>query len=655
MRTTALFALGSVGLTLLLGGAASAPQQPKLGARSAPVITVGGLKFKDLNRNGKLDPYEDWRLTPQARARDLVARMTLEEKAGMMVHGTAPVGGDAIGQGRRYNQEAATTLIRKGVSSFITRLNGDVAGIANENNSLQAIAEAGRLGIPLTISTDPRNQFTATVGLSVAGGGFSLWPDPIGLAAVGDPAVTKRFGEVSREEYRAVGIQEGLSPQADLSTEPRWPRINGTFGEDANVARSMVQAYVQGLQGGDKGPAPGGVIAVVKHWVGYGAAKDGFDSHNAYGRWADLGGRSLDDAIVPFKGAFDAGVGGIMPTYSIPRDGVLDGRPLEQVAAGFNKQLLTDLLRRKMGFTGVVVSDWSITNDCTAVCQGGWAARQPPEIGMPWGVETLSRTDRFAKAINAGVDQLGGTEESELIVAAAKAGKIAPARMNQAVTRILVQKFEIGLFEDPYVDPAAVTKVFGRPAVLAEALAAQQRSLVLLQNKGGVLPLKPGAKVYLSGVSPAAAAAHGLTVVDTVDQADVALIRAKTPFQQLHPNYFFGSRQHEGDLDFKEGSAPYEAIKTAAAKVPTVVSIYLDRPAILTNIRDKAAGVIGEFGTGDEALLDLVTGKVQPKGRLPFELPSSMDEVRAQKSDRPHDTAHPLYPIFFGLKSFTGG
>jgi beta-glucosidase len=650
MRTTALFALGSVGLTLLLGGAASAPDQPTLGARSAPVITVGGLKFKDLNRNGKLDPYEDWRLSPQARARDLVARMTLDEKAGMMVHGTAPVGGDAIGQGRRYNQAVATTLIRKGVTSFITRLNGDVAGIATENNNLQAIAEDGRLGIPLTISTDPRNQFQATVGLSVAGGGFSLWPDPIGLAAVGDPAVTKRFGEVTREEYRAVGIQEGLSPQADLSTEPRWPRINGTFGEDANVARSMVQAYVQGLQGGDKGLEPGGVIAVVKHWVGYGAAKDGFDSHNAYGRFADLGGRSLDDAIVPFKGAFDAGVGGIMPTYSILRNGVLDGRPLEQVGSGFSKQLLTDLLRRKMGFTGVVLSDWSITNDCTAVCQGGWAAGRPPEIGMSWGVEALSRTDRFAKAINAGVDQLGGTEESELIVAAAKAGKIAPARINQAVTRILTQKFAIGLFENPYVDPAAVSKVFGRPAVLAEALAAQQRSLVLLQNKGGVLPLKAGAKVYLSGVSPAAAAARGLIVVDSLDQADVALIRTKTPFQQLHPNYFFGSRQHEGDLDFKDGSTAYEAIKAAAARVPTVVSIYLDRPAILTNIRDKAAGLIGEFGTGDEALLDIVTGKVQPRGRLPFELPSSMDEVRAQASDRPHDTAHPLYPIFFGLK-----
>src|SRR4051794_23984092 len=244
-------------------------RQPAVVSRTSRIIEVQGLRFRDLDRNGRLDPYEDWRLPPSARAKDLVGRMTLEEKAGMMMHGTARSAGagGAVGFGTGYDTAAIGKIIRDvGVNSFITRLSGDPRTLASQDNELQAVAEGTRLGIPLTISTDPRNHFQYTVGASVQPGRFSQWPETLGFAAVGDAALVRRFADVARQEYRAVGIQETLSPQADLATDPRWSRISGTFGEDADLARALVKAYVEGFQHSPAGIDTGGVLAVVKHW-----------------------------------------------------------------------------------------------------------------------------------------------------------------------------------------------------------------------------------------------------------------------------------------------------------------------------------------------------------------------------------------------------
>ncbi len=627
-----------------------AAAQPDLGARSAAKLTVDGLSFKDLNRSGKLEPYEDWRLTPQARANDLVGRMTLDEKAGTMMHGTVPAPGNTFGSGEHYDLEGAAKLINeKRVSSFITRLSGSGPMLAEENNKLQALAEQTRLGVPATISTDPRNHFQHTAGAGVASGGFSKWPESLGFAAIGDDALMRRFGDVARQEYRATGIHVALSPQADLATEPRWSRITGTFGEDADLASRMVRAYVAGFQAGENGLSKDSVVAVVKHWVGYGAAKDGWDSHSPYGRYATFPGGNFAYHVKPFEGAFAAKAAGVMPTYSILENLSIDGKPVEQVGAGFNKFLLTDLLRGKYGFAGVILSDWAITNDCPAACNGEWKPGQPPVIGMPWGVDNLTETQRFAKALDAGVDQFGGTENSELLVGIVKSGQASEARLDQSVKRILVQKFEQGLFENPYVDPAQAGRIVGSTAFQAEGDAAQARSLVLLEKKAGVLPLTTGRKVYLQGVDAKIAAARGLVVVDSPDKADVAIIRTGAPHQVLHPNYLFGLMQHEGDLDFKDGAADYEAIKQASAKVPTIVSVFLDRPAVLTGVKDRASVLIGDFGVSDTALLDVLMGKAKAQGRLPFELPSSMAAVQSQASDKPYDSAAPLYRFGYGL------
>jgi beta-glucosidase len=608
--------------------------------------------YRDLNHNGRLDRYEDRRLPDAARVEDLLERMTIEEKVGTMMHATLP-SRDPLGHdGDHYDPQESARLIREAkVTSFITRLAVSPEQMARENNAAQRIAEGARLGIPLTISSDPRNHFQAVFGASTRGGGFSLWPETLGLAAIGDPALVRRFGEIARREYRAVGIHMALSPQADLATEPRWPRTTATFGSDPQQVSRLVGAYVAGFQGSDTGLTRGGVATVVKHWVGYGAQPEGFDAHNYYGRIARLDDRSFARHVSAFDGALAVRTAGIMPTYPVLTGVSLDGKPLEAVGAGFNRQLLTDLLRGKKGYRGLILTDWAVTNDCPISCSA--PTREKPQgmdaIAVPWGVEGLSKEDRFAKGVTAGVDQFGGVADSAILLAAYKAGKVPLARIDESVRRILLIKFQLGLFENPYVDEAAAPKIVGDPAAQAEAEQAQRRAQVLLENKGGLLPLAAGRKVWLYKVDPAEAKARGFIVVDDPAQADLAILRVDAPFETLHPYHFFGSRQNEGRLDFRDGQADYEAIKRASAKVPTAVAVNLDRPAILTNVRDKVQVLLATFGASDAAVLDVLTGKARAQGRLPFELPSSMSAVEQQDPAIPDDSASPLYPRGAGL------
>ena len=658
--------------------AATARGQVHLEAGPTPLLRTGGLTFKDHDRDGALDPYEDWRLRPAQRAADLVARMTLPEKAATMVHGTAPVPWGPPTAAPAYDLTAARRLIaERGVTSLLTRLSGPARVLAEQNNALQDIAASGRHGIPLTVSTDPRNHFQSVAGASVAAGSFSQWPEPLGLAATGDPALVRRFGDVARREYRSVGITTALSPQADLATEPRWSRINGTFGEDPALVERMTREYVRGFQHGT-GVDRDSVLAVVKHWGGYGAAQDGFDSHNPYGKYAVFGSNAaFRTHLDAFEGAFDAGVAGVMPTYSIVRGVTVAGRPLEQVAAGYNRQLLTDLLRGQYGFGGVVVSDWGITEDCVGACLDGAPAGQQPSFagfGAPWGVEGLTRVQRFAKGIAAGVDQFGGTDDPAAIVQAVEQGLVSRQRVDLSTARVLQQKFEQGLFEDPFADPAAAARTVGSAEFQAEATRAQQRATVLLANaatpastaragdgakgagKGGggrgegLLPLAEGTRVYLHGVSADAARRGGLTVVATPAEADVAIARTATPFETLHPQYVFGRMQHEGNLAFAPGQPDFDAIAALSAQVPTVVSVYADRPPVLTRLLPEADALLLEFGITDDALVEVVRGVQRPRGRLPLELPSSMAAVQQQRPDLPADSAAPLFRIGAGLR-----
>lgn len=637
------------------GAGEAAVKQPVLGHRSAPLLQVQGLVFKDLNGNGKLDPYEDWRLSPAVRARDLVRRLRTEELAALLLYGNMPsLDAPAPGSTGAYDFDKTAMLISTNhITSFLTRFNTEPKALAEAHNRMQAMAEHTRLGIPLTIASDPRSHIESSALTSVQAASFSRWPEPTGLAATGDPALVRRFANIVRQEYLAVGIREGLSPQADLATDPRWTRINGTFGEDAQVAREMVKAYVEGMQNGATGLNSGSVATIVKHWVGYGAQEKGFDSHNAYGKNAVFPGHNFAYHIIPFTGAFAADAAGVMPTYSILQGVVVNGKPLEPVGAGFSRQLLTELLRGNYGFKGVIVSDWSITRDCGPSCQNGAPADEKPNfaaLGMPWGVENLTKEQRFAKAVNAGVDQIGGSEETETMLAAVKDGLITRRRLGDSAYRVLLQKFQLGLFDNPYVDEDRSNAIVGNPDFVAQGEVAQSRSLVLLENKQHLLPYAAqGHKVYLYGIDAKVAETFGLIPVDSPAAADIALIRASSPSEVLHPSFALGRFQHEGRLDFRSGDAVYDTLLEASKHVPTVFIVDMGRPAILTNVRDSAAAMLASFGVSDRALLNVLTGKIPPQARLPFELPSSMEEVALQKEDLPHDSAHPLYPYGYGL------
>ncbi len=624
--------------------------QPAITGRAVPVITVEGRRFRDLNRNGTLDRYEDWRLTPAERAADLVARMTLDEKAGQMVvaeaPNNAPFGQPATG----YAMDVVTGLVKGGhVTSFNSRLVLNAGALAKVHNDLQAAMEQGRLGIPAVMTTDPRHHFQTTAGASVAAGSFSQWPESLGLAAIGDPALVKRFGDTVRREFRATGFVQLLGPQIDLATEPRWARINGTFGEDAALSGRLAVAYVVGLQGGADGIGGDGVAAVVKHFAGYGAAKDGWDAHNRYGRMGDLGNDRLGLHLRPFADAFKVRPAGVMPAYTVQRGLIVDGKPVEEVGAAYSKVLISDLLRDRMRFDGVVLSDWAITEDCGTICMNGFPAGQHPTfdgISTAWGVERLTKPQRFALAIGNGVDQFGGVMDPSPIVTAVKSGLLGEAAIDRAVTRILAQSFALGIFEHPFVDADAAVRNVGTAADRTAARDAQARAMVVLEARRP-LALPAGTRVLLRNVDAAAARAAGFTVVDRAQDADVAIVRTAAPFETLHPNYTFGSMQHEGSLAYHDNHPDLAAVRALPAKLPVVVDVYLDRPAILTPFKDRATVLLGDFGATDAALFDVLSGKVTPVGRLPFELPSSMAAVVAQRSDTPADSAAPLYPLHY--------
>lgn len=625
--------------------------QPDITSHAVRVLLVDGLRFRDLNRNGRLDPYEDWRLSPRRRAHDLLARMSLPEKAGQMVFPNAFNAASPGGKGVGYEMEAVKALVHEHhVTAFSSMLSGDARDLARASNAIQDLCEAERLGIPAVIGTDPRHGYQKMIGASVATGSFSQWPDPTGLAAIGDSALVRRFASIVRRDYRLVGFTVALGPQADLATEPRWPRINGTFGEDPVTVEALVPAYIEGIQGGADGLQSFGVASVVKHFVGYGAAYQGLDSHNYYGRYAALTSGELATHLRPFEAAFRVHPAGVMPAYSVFRGLAIDGRPVGEVGAAYSAPLITGLLRKHLRFDGIVLSDWAIAQDCDATCREGYPAAERPGfrgISMAWGVESLSRPERFAKAIKAGVDQFGGDRDPSAIVEAVDKGLVSERQIDQSVEKILAQSFELGLFEHPFVDPEAAASNVGTAAAQSLGAKTQAQAMVLLENNG-VLPLKPGScKVFLRGVDPAAARAAGFVVVAKPEDANVAIVRTATPFQILHPNFFFGSMQHEGSLAFAASNPDLEAIETLSAQLPTIVDIYLDRPAILTPIKPHVAALIGDFGASDAALFSVITAKTKAIGRLPFELPSSMTAVEAQKSDVPADSAAPLYPIHF--------
>lgn len=601
---------------------------------SSLVKSEGGFGYRDLNKNGRLDPYEDPRQPVEVRVDDLLGQMTVAEKAGMMFMDGVVVNDDGsleerpnpIGFGG-----VAVQQLREGKQNHFNIWQIPGAGaLALWHNNLQKAAEETRLGIPVTIASDPRNHFTRNI-FAMAAHEFSQWCETLGFGAIGDAELVREFADTIRQEYLAVGIRVALHPQIDLATEPRWARISGTFGEDARLTAALGAAYIQGLQGERLGPES--VACMTKHFPGGGPQKEGLDPHFEFQKGQVYPGNNFAYHLIPFEAAIAAGTASIMPYYGVPT-----GQTGEDVAMSYNKAIITDLLRRKYGYDGVVCTDWGLITD---VPMGAtvWPARA-------WGAEHLSPVDRVAKVIEAGVDQFGGESVPELIVQLVEDGRLPEARLDQSVRRLLRQKFQLGLFDNPFVDLVRVPEVVGCSDFQAACTATQRRAMTLLKNEDDVLPLQGRPKLFVKNLEPSVAAVYG-TVVDAPEAADYAILRLETPWYPVDTPNFLAQMFHHGDLDFK-GEALAEILELLRT-TPTIVVIYLDRPAVIPEISQDAQALLADFGASDAAVMDVIFGRAQPEGRLPFELPASMTAVRNQKEDLPYDSESPLYPYGFGL------
>ncbi|MEV6927615.1 glycoside hydrolase family 3 N-terminal domain-containing protein [Dactylosporangium sp. NPDC051485] len=585
-----------------------------------------------------VEPYRDPSRSVPDRVEDLLARLTVEDKAGLMFHDIV-----AMGPGGRL-MTADNPFGRPGTETAIRdlRLNhfnlagqvDDVRALVAWHNSVQKLALATGPGIPVTLSTDPRHAFSNNPGTEALAGAFSQWPQSLGLAALCDADLVGRYADIVRQEYLAAGLRVALHPQIDLATEPRWARVGMTFGEDADLTSRLVTAYIRGLQGAELDLAS--VAAMTKHFPGGGPQQDGEDPHFAYGREQVYPGGQREYHLAPFRAAIAAGTSQMMPYYGMPV-----GTEWEEVGFAFNTDVITGLLRDELGFDGIVCTDWGLISDSVILGQ--------PMPARAWGVEQFSELDRAQRIINAGCDQFGGESRPELVVELVRSGRVSEARIDRSVRRLLQEKFLLGLFDRPFLDVERAVATVGRADFVAAGEAAQRAAMVRLTaatSGPATLPLRTGLTVYVENLGPAAAARLGRVVTDPA-AADLAVLRLDAPYEPRPGGFeaFF----HAGSLEFPAHER--DRIVAICRQVPTIIVLFLDRPAVAPEIAAAAAALLVEFGARDDAVVDVLLGHADARGRLPFDLPSSTQAVVDSRTDTPYDTADPLFCFGDGILS----
>ena len=680
-------------LALLVMLATPVAAEPEVDARVVAVLHVDGHAFKDLNKNGKLDVYEDWRQPVDRRVRDLRSKMTLTEKAGMLLINTlnADLGGRLSEPAPRYVEDEKMTrfVFRNTVTGSpsesttgrFRRVQVTPYEAAQFTNSVQELAEGTRLGIPVIFKSNARNHFThnALAGINVAAGSFSSWPKEAGLAATRDMDLIADFAETMRREWTSIGLRAMYGYMADLATEPRWYRIHETFTEDADLAADIMTALVTNLQGKELGP--GSVALTMKHFPGGGPQERGGDPHYDFGKRQVYPAKMFEYHYKPFVAAIDAGVSSIMPYYGIPVD---QKYMPNDVGMAFSEGIVTQLLRKELGFIGNVNSDTGIITRTF------------------WGMEDKTVEERIVKAIEAGTDVLSGFDNNAQILQLVTSGQISEKRLDISVERLLTEQFQLGLFENPYVDPDRAGYLLGNRSFQRKADVAQRKSIVLLQNSN-VLPMKtppaippssffnpaPPRKIedrervrlYTMGMNAEVVGDtrwHKYDVVsgdyDTSkaevrpvvpENTDYAIIRVKVSNDGRRRDLFFGGPNPD-ELDILSFSdmakakswrinpplSDIQAVMKEAGAEKTILAIYLRQPYVV----DKESGlldagaIVATFGVSDAAVMDVLTGKHAPSGKLPFALANNAKAITTQDSDAPgYDKVDTLFPFGHGL------
>jgi beta-glucosidase len=671
------------------------PGGPDITTVNQPVLYEDGLFFKDIDRSGKLKPFSDWRLPASERAKALVKEMSNEEKIGhLFITSRNPkvkeeelsdesglLNESDLTQGNifaGYTIPGTTdSILKDHMRNFILRFPLPPQTIAAWIDQLQAVAEKDRFFIPVLIASNSRNENGKEVfGMNDAVGTLPTWPGTLGLGAAvlgNGYDVIDTFGKAVRKEWDAMGMKKGYMYMVDAVTDPRWQRIYGTFGESPEVIAKIAERLVPAIQGKEDGLAQDGVAMTIKHWPGGGARENGFDPHYKEGQWNVYATKdSLKDYHLPgFMPAIRHKVSSIMPYYAKPAEAKsavqhdLTGKEIEWIPRGFafNNYFIQDLLRDEAGFRGYVNSDSGIIDN------------------MGWGVENLDRAERIALAVNTGVDMISesyGVEYAKEAMERASNGyyethpipegytieqiTLSPEALDRAVVRTLTEKFELGLFENPYRNDEEAKEIVMAQADVDAAMDAHHKSVVLLKNKDSVLPLALNTKVYIEGFDQSEEASKKLTnkllaaceklgieTAETIEEAAAVLFF----LSPSSGNYFSATKGLleidlcEGKIvrDFSEEGLPLKttheetticgmkriqemAVKAKAMNKKVIASVNITMPWILQNIEPYVDGLLVGFDTYESAILDVIFGKVKPSGKLPLTLPKN-DEVIA--------------------------
>ena len=668
------------------------------------IITVDGKAFKSFDGSDKLLPYEDWRLPMEDRARDLAARLSIDEIAGLMLYSIQnklPMPDDTYA-GRSFEESGMKAydlsdaqlkfLLEDNLRHVLVSKVESPEVAARWNNKVQALVEGRTHGIPANNSSDPRHSAFADAEFSPGSdGSISLWSNMLGLASTFSPETVEEFARIASEEYRALGLATALSPQADLGTDPRWYRYSSTFGPEPRLVADLTRAYADGFQ---TDPTTGGwgshsVNAMAKHWPGGGSGEGGRDAHYGNGKFAVYPGGCYEQHKIPFlEGAFKLRGGTKMASAVMPYYTISYNQTDENVGNGFNRDIITRQLREEAGYDGVVCTDWIITGD-----------EEHPGIhsGKPWGVEKMSVAERHYKALMAGVDQFGGNNEKGPVLSAYWMGvkehgeEWMRERFQQSARRLLLNIFRTGLFENPYVDVDNTIRTVGNPEFMRKGYEQQLKSIVMVKNHGGLLPVDSRKKVFI----PQRRAPEGPTywrnvtperIYDPVPasilknyyatadaaEADFAVVFIESPHSlwmgyDMKDGYIPISLQYKDYTATKArpvsiaGGDPFEEsdnrtylgktahtinacdltlleqTRAAMGTKPVVVVLMMSNPTVMKEIEPLADAILIGFDVQAQAYMDIIAGHAEPSALLPLQLPESMDAVEEHCEDRPRD------------------
>ena len=620
--------------------------QPTLNPHSKSVLEVDGYQFIDLNGNGELDVYEDWRQDAETRAADLVSQMTVREKIAQMQHPTYLPRAD--GKIAPYLKDYCSEY---GIGMLLIRELNSVEAAATTMNTIQEYAESSRLGVPVLVSMD------SVHGLSYVSGA-TVTPHNLALAATRDEALVTKLAEIARDEHLAVGVRMTLSPEADIASEPRWGRVMETFGEDPDLVTQMVTAQVVAFQNGRDGLNTGSIVACMKHFPGAGPQMEGKDTSPIISSE-----ETLQIHLKPYYAALEVNVASIMPYYSVPL--ALD---MENSAIG-SKATLQDLLRDEMGFTGIIQTDWGMI----------WAIQEA--LGTMTGEEVSDEEAILIGVTQSRVDGIGGESIRliDLMEEYTQEGKIDEAILTAAATRIVKVKFEMGMFENPYCDVDYAVSFVGNEENQKVNLQAAREAMTLLKNDGA-LPLNPDAKQTILVCGPRAfdtdslvggwsSAQDGMTIADAVaayagenttvltekedvevikelaQQADVIIVSIGEPSYQHDPVWGYDT------LEIVQSQQ--EILEAAVASGKTVITVVTGgRPYILTWCDENTNAILEAYYPGAKggiAIAETLYGMNNPTGKTPMQCPRDMESVNAQEGDVSFDLENPLYDYGFGL------